>query len=263
MTLEGPTHTAHKLFAVIFLFAACTLFTSGAPILRRGQSRAQPNTITRQLRVAAPQPGESRYAYVPFTVPAGASRVSVSYEYDRAGGANTIDLGLFDGRFSGRDDDGRGFRGWSGGRRATIFVARHEATPGYIPGELPAGTWHVILGLYRVAPQGVDVSFTFTVETNPDAPTNIPDAPRILSAPPPSGRAFSKLLELAPGQPSPARPAQRQWFRGDLHAHTLHSDGDWTVAQLACAARQAGLDFISITRSQHSESSRGHRTPPV
>jgi len=39
--------------------------------------------------------------------------------------------------------------------------------------------------------------------------------------------------------------------------HTVHSDGDWTVAQLVSSARNAGLDFICITdhntASHHAE----------
>ncbi|MCR4402522.1 MAG: CehA/McbA family metallohydrolase [Firmicutes bacterium] len=37
------------------------------------------------------------------------------------------------------------------------------------------------------------------------------------------------------------------WLRGELHAHTNHSDGALTPAGLVEAAREAGLDFIAIT----------------
>src|SRR5829696_5863314 len=39
----------------------------------------------------------------------------------------------------------------------------------------------------------------------------------------------------------------RGWYRGDLHTHTVHSDGRRTPAQLAAAARAAGLDFFAST----------------
>jgi hypothetical protein len=126
-------------------------------------TRAQ--TIERVVHVAPPGADGSRYVYVPFDVPRGAARVAVSYSYEREGGANTIDIGVFDARSSGSDADPRGFRGWSGGRRSEFFITRREATPGYLPGALPAGTWHVILGLYKVAPAGVDVSFKINIET--------------------------------------------------------------------------------------------------
>ena len=37
------------------------------------------------------------------------------------------------------------------------------------------------------------------------------------------------------------------WYRGDLHAHTVHSDGNWEVADLVAAARTRGLDFVTLT----------------
>ena len=37
------------------------------------------------------------------------------------------------------------------------------------------------------------------------------------------------------------------WYRGDLHAHTVHSDGAWEVADLVAAARTRGLDFVTLT----------------
>ncbi len=37
-----------------------------------------------------------RYQYVPVTVPAGTTRLTIAYAYDKAGGANVVDLGLFE-----------------------------------------------------------------------------------------------------------------------------------------------------------------------
>jgi hypothetical protein len=51
-----------------------------------------------------------------------------------------------------------------------------------------------------------------------------------------------------------------RWWRGDLHMHTVHSDGDWTVPGLISSARSTGLDFIVITDhntpSHHAEIDR-------
>lgn len=199
-------------------------------------------TVERVVRVAPPGARGSRYVYVPFDVPRGAVRVGVSYDYRREGGANTLDLGVFDPRSGGPRGgvSARGFRGWSGGRRPEFFITREEATPGYLAGELFAGRWRVILGLYKVAPAGVDVKLKITIETGgPAARTRPPTRPRT----------------AAPGR-EPARTETR-WFAGDLHTHTVHSDGDWTVGGLAEAAREAGLDFIFVTdhntSSHHAE----------
>jgi uncharacterized protein YaaQ len=175
-------------------------------------------TVERVFHVAPFNAKGERYVYVPFDVPRGAARVRVSYDYPREGGANTIDIGVF---------DARGFRGWSGGRRSEFFVTRAEATPGYLAGELPAGRWRVILGLYKVAPAGVDVKVKVSVETGVGAPV------RHARRPPEVGRK--------------AAGSNPRWFAGDLHMHTVHSDGDWTVRGLAEAARKAGLDFIFVT----------------
>src|SRR6266542_4611204 len=133
-----------------------------APQIVLGTPRARSSpalAVERHVHIDPPGANDSRYAYVPFDVGPHAVRISISYQYDRANGANTIDIGLFDARSTGSDTDPRGFRGWSGGSRSECFISSNEATPGYVPGALRAGTWRIILGLYRVAPTGVDVTF--------------------------------------------------------------------------------------------------------
>lgn len=203
-------------------------------------------TIDRMVHLAAPGPNDSRYAYVPFEVPSGATRMKVSYQYERAGGANTIDIGIFDARLTNSVSHPKGFRGWSGGRRSEFFISRDEATPGYLPGEIHAGTWQIILGLYSVAPAGVDVSLKVELETGKGVPST-------------AERTITKS-EGASSEPQRAKLNQGgrvgksiRWWRGDLHMHTIHSDGDWTVAELINSARERGLDFICIT--EHNTSS--------
>ena len=43
------------------------------------------------------------------------------------------------------------------------------------------------------------------------------------------------------------RTSEGRWYRGELHAHTTHSDGALTPRELLEAAAQAGLDFIAVT----------------
>ncbi len=54
----------------------------------------------------------------------------------------------------------------------------------------------------------------------------------------------------------PASPGRR-WLAGDLHTHTVHSDGVMTVPELARFAVGRGLDFLAITDhntiSHHAE----------
>ncbi len=44
----------------------------------------------------------------------------------------------------------------------------------------------------------------------------------------------------------PAAPG-RTWLAGDLHSHTVHSDGALTVPELAALAVASGLDFVAVT----------------
>ncbi|MGW4568954.1 CehA/McbA family metallohydrolase [Streptomyces sp. NPDC004561] len=178
-------------------------------------------------------PGSPDYVYVPVEVPSGTAELKVSYTYDRPAvppgtPGNALDIGLFDER--GTDLGGRGFRGWSGGARTEFSVRADEATPGYLPGPLNPGTWHIALGPYTVAPQGL--SYELTVTLTPGEPGGTP----------------------SPVYPPPrARGRGRAWYRGDCHLHSWHSDGRRTPAEIAALARAAGLDFINS--SEHNTSS--------
>ena len=212
-------------------------------------------TLDRHVHINPPGPNDSRYAYIPFDVPPRAVRINVSFKYDRANNANTIDIGLFDAHGTGSDADPRGFRGWSGGRRSEFFLSRNEATPGYMPGEMPMGTWRIILGLYRVAPAGVDVFFKIAVETDEGGSPRTEPMVKSESASLADSRKYQE--SVARKRVAQGRPV---WWSGDLHMHTVHSDGDWTIPELVSSARKLGLDFICITdhntASHHAEIDR-------
>ena len=177
-----------------------------------------------------------RYQYVPFTVPAGATRLTIGLAYDRAAGANVLDLGLYE---PGSLDLGTpALRGWSGDAAAQVTIGPADATPGYWPGPLPAGEWHVLLGLYKVAPDGVEV--TLTTATSAD-PGPAPAAP---------------VLPPRPTGPLRGGPA---WFSGGVHLHTVHSDGKRTAGDVCRRAREAGHDFVVIT--DHNNTT--HQLEPV
>jgi hypothetical protein len=57
------------------------------------------------------------------------------------------------------------------------------------------------------------------------------------------------LADSSPVAPAPAGVSGRGpgWYRGDLHLHTVHSDGRHQPDELVAAARAAGLDFIAST----------------
>jgi hypothetical protein len=51
----------------------------------------------------------------------------------------------------------------------------------------------------------------------------------------------------APASTQPAVTAKAGWYRGELHSHTVHSDGKLTVQELIAGAQRARLDFLAIT----------------
>jgi hypothetical protein len=170
-------------------------------------------------RAAAP------YRYLPVDVPAGVRTLRVELDYDRAAGV--LDLGCF--------APGGSFRGYSGGARGSFVLGESVATPGYLPGPLPAGTWQVLVGLHRVLATGV--AWRVTAEPAAAAPA-IERAAIEPATPGPGARRRRRVLPAAPGL---------TWLAGDLHTHTVHSDGSLTVPALAALAAGAGLDFLAVT----------------
>src|SRR5262249_37810006 len=78
-----------------------------------------PSLTSRDLNVArhfTPRDQEvDRYEYVPILVPAGTTRLTIAYRYDSKGGANVIDLGVFEPGSLALGSPA--LRGWSGGSR--------------------------------------------------------------------------------------------------------------------------------------------------
>lgn len=181
-------------------------------------------TIRRHFSSADRESG--RYQYVPFDVAPGTESLTIAYRYDSKDGASVVDLGLFE---PGPLTLGSAaFRGYSGGAQQAITVGGRTASPGYRAGGLPPGTWHVLLGLYKVAADGVDVEIEVAAHRTADAGDVAADAPDDRPA---------------------ARPgsASGRWYVGGLHLHTTHSDGSAGPATVSDLARSAGLDFIAIT----------------
>jgi PHP domain len=181
---------------------------------------------------------EDRFAspwhYLPVEIPRGACALRVELEYERSGAV--MDLGCF---------GPAGFRGWSGGARRAFVITPDGATPGYLPGEPEAGIWQVIIGLHRVPPGGAEYTVTAEVSSTPGelVPATPPEP-----MPPLAERPGPRLLPAGDGC---------RWLAGDLHAHTVHSDGAMTVSELARFAAGRGLDFLAVTDhntvSQHPE----------
>ncbi|MFD6169703.1 CehA/McbA family metallohydrolase [Streptomyces coeruleorubidus] len=212
----------------VFVTGAAAALTLGSVSFASAADR-DGDQETRTVHGTLP-PGAPDFVYVPVDVPSGVRELRVAYTYDRpsvpAGTTgNALDIGIFDDR--GTELGGRGFRGWSGGARTEFFIRADEATPGYIPGPVREGTWHIALGPYTVAPQGLSYEITITLTY---------------------GEPGKAVRPVYP--PDRARGRGRAWYRGDCHLHSWYSDGRRTPAEIGALARAAGLDFINS--SEHN-----------
>ena len=167
------------------------------------------------------------YIEAPFDVPDLTHRISVSFHNFGKDQHTVIDLGIAD-PFR--------FRGASGGNKDHFTISETDATPSYLPGNIPAGRWKLLFSVPNVRP-GVISSWRAEIWFN----RTIDDS------------SFSEQpLRDAPG-----------WYRGDLHMHTAHSDGSCpsqSGKSVSCplfltaqAAARRGLDFIAI--SDHNTTS--------
>jgi hypothetical protein len=107
-------------------------------------------------------------------------------------------------------------------RSLQLQIAQDQATPGSLPGPLPPGTWEVWL----------------------DAAGLVPATPYQLQL---HGDRSERPLAQEVPFPEPVLKAEPGWYRGELHTHTLHSDGNSSVAELVSAAQHFGLDFLVLT----------------
>jgi hypothetical protein len=156
-----------------------------------------------------------------FTVPSGATTLTIHLEYSphRATGQhydNMLCLTLFD------PEGCRGARHNNADQSLTI--TEHSATPGYTPGALQAGTWTLFIDTHRILPPDV-TAYRLELDISDEL-----------------------LNETAP-QWTKAKVQSRGlgWYRGDLHGHTLHSDGSWDVPDFVQYARDYKLDFVTLT----------------
>ncbi|MEF2244673.1 CehA/McbA family metallohydrolase [Paenibacillus sp. IITD108] len=149
-------------------------------------------------RVIKQEEQRAYYIELPFEVPEQTEMIHVSMEYTPLGeGAVTIDLGIC---------SPERVRGWSGGARKEFYVGLEKATPGYLPGPLNKGIWHILLGAYRIPNAGCEVKVHIRCEH-----------------------------------------MVKRWLKGDLHSHTQHSDGTYTLQEAGEIMEQLGCDFIATT----------------
>lgn len=208
------------LLVLLFPFASAT-----GSALRSADARSASNAPAEIALTGVIRGSQNQsYVKVPFTVPAGTVRVTYTFAYTGKEQKTTLDLGLL---------DPAGLRCWSGGNKSLLTVGLSDATPSCRPGAIPAGTWNVLIGVPNIR---ANVESHYTIHVFLSKSGAVAAEPEILRAP----------LRAGPA-----------WFRGDLHMHTAHSDGQCpsqTGKMVPCpvfftvdAAARRGLDFIAIT----------------
>ena len=189
-----------------------------------GQRTVKPTAANVVLHGVVKGSQNHSYVEVPFRVPAGVKRVTLTFHFTERQQHTALDLGL---------EDPVQLRCWIGGDKSALTVSLADATPSCLPGLIPAGIWKLLIGVPNIR-AGVTSHFTAKVYFTRSG---------LVAAEP----AFLR----APLRGGPA------WYRGDLHMHTAHSDGqctNQTGQKVPCpvfltveAAAKQELDFIAIT----------------
>ena len=156
-----------------------------------------------------------------FEVPAGTTQIHMEFTYQPRYSTgqeylNQMSLSLF---------DPAGPRGvYYLFRDYGITINGSRPTPGFDAGPVRPGTWVAFVDTYRLLPPDpitykieIELSFAPIVE-----PVQVYNKPHIASR--------------GPG-----------WYRGDLHAHSLHSDASWDVPDLIQYARSQKWDFVTLS----------------
>lgn len=176
------------------------------------------------------------FVYVPFEVELGTTSIYVLQNYSAKDTGNALDLGVFDQRGQTLVAS----RGWSGGSRNNFTITPSWATPGYNAGPIEPGTWYVALGPYTSIPAGIDWQLDIELGFDPA------DSYFAVES------ATMNMDPLCNGLCT----EDAQWLRGDLHMHTVYSDGQYTPDEQIEIALEQGLDFIFF--SDHNTASRNN-----
>ena len=100
------------------------------------------------LRGVATEADHETYIEAPFKVPAGVTRLTITFDYPRAQ-RTVLDLGLL---------DQERFRGWSGGERLSFTLSAEEATASYLLGPIVPGRWTLLIGVPNIR-KGVTAAY--------------------------------------------------------------------------------------------------------
>jgi hypothetical protein len=105
------------------------------------------------------------------------------------------------------------------------FINAINPSPGGMPHPITSGRWTVYILVYRLLTPHQPAEYTLTITMSTD---KIKGEPRQF----PRGKVASR---------------GRGWYRGDLHAHSIHSDGSWDIPELVQFWRDRKVDFMTLS----------------
>ncbi len=238
LTMKQKTAMPLFLRAIFHVSFLCMLCVAAGTGIAQESAGSDPPVTEMVLEGTVRGAQNQSYVQVPFHVPAGTERVTITFDYTEKEQHTNLDLGML---------DPAGLRCWSGGNKSMLTVGLSDATPSCLPGAIPAGEWNVLIGVPNIRP---NVESHYTIHVYLSKTGAVAQQPALLREP----------LRTGPGS-HPTDESQSVgtpgWFRGDLHMHTAHSDGQCpsqTGKMVPCpvfftvdAAARRGLDFIAIT----------------
>jgi len=158
---------------------------------------------------------------IPVQMPEGVTQVHFRFRYSPKFAPNQrlahqISLMIFDTegpRFEISRPDDQG-----------VWIHEAEASPGGMAGPIQPGTWQLFILVHRLlSDEPVRYELDITLSFDP--------------------------IERQPRSWQPGLVASRGpgWYRGDLHAHSIHSDGSLDVPELVNFWREQGVDFMTLS----------------
>lgn len=109
-----------------------------------------------------------------------------------------------------------------------LILAERCASRGFVAGAIEPGTWTAAIEHHGIFGEAIEYEIA------------------VRGRPAPSEAEAAALAEPAYRE----RPYGRSgpgWYFGELHSHSIHSDGKFEMAEIADRAARAGLDFLALT----------------
>lgn len=214
----------------LLLLAALLICAAGTAIAQTDVKPSETLVIQGRREASEASWTNKCIRYIPFRVPSGTTKITIKIGLDWGPNKNeghTLDTGLFDVR--GYGFGGPGFRGWAGGSSEEIVVTGDHATTGrfYVRGPLYPGKWNIVQRLLRSTKAGLNYKYTITFSF---------DGPKPPATAVPVPKCDQGIIKPTAG-----------WYPGEMHMHTIHSDGNKTLVQSMEQHESQGYRFMVST----------------